>query len=105
MLRPPSFGLCCCWYGEEQAIGKVSAGGTSASPIQKAETSYEKCRQRIRAPDLHAIMEQRAGKDARGSIGYVIGQFECSTELTSLSERTQLDYTKFAREYGKFKTN
>lgn len=57
-----------------------------------------------RLSDLHAIMEQRAGKDARGTIGYVIEHFHKSTDFAALSERTQLDYGKYAKGIRKFKT-
>lgn len=57
-----------------------------------------------RLSDLHAIMEQRAGTDSRGTIGYVMAQFEASTEFAALSPRTQLDYQKYAKGIRAFKT-
>lgn len=57
-----------------------------------------------RLSDLHAIMEQRAGQDARGTIGYVIEKFEQSTEFAGLAKRTQTDYQNYAKGIRKFKT-
>jgi len=49
-------------------------------------------------------MEQRAGKDARGTIGYVIGKFEESTEFDALSPGTRDHYRKQAKVVRKYKT-
>jgi hypothetical protein len=55
-----------------------------------------------RLSDLHAITEQLAGKDARGTIGYVAARFDESTEFAEKSEGTRKDYkycVQVAREY------
>ena len=55
-----------------------------------------------RLSDLHSIVEQRAGGDARGTIGWVIARFEESTEFAALSKDTRRGYhycAKVAREY------
>lgn len=55
-----------------------------------------------RLSDLHVIMEQRAGGDLRGTVGFVIAQFEKSTEFRALSAGTRRDYkycAKVARGY------
>jgi len=57
-----------------------------------------------RLSDLHSIMEQRAGKDARGTIGHVMAQFEKSTEFAGLSKGTREHYEKQAKVIRGFKT-
>lgn len=57
-----------------------------------------------RLSELEAIMEQRAGGDAQGTIGYVISKFEKSERFTSLAARTQKDYKDYAKAIRKFKT-
>lgn len=59
---------------------------------------------RARLSDLHAIMEQRSGQDARGTIGYVMAQFEDSTEFAGLAEGTRKHYRKCAKVVRSFKT-
>ena len=57
-----------------------------------------------RLSDLHAIMEQRQGKSARGTLGYVIERFQESTEYAALAAKTREDYDYAARVAKKFKT-
>lgn len=57
-----------------------------------------------RLSDLHAIMEQRSGGDARGTIGWVIARFEESTEFAALSAGTRKDYGYCAKVAKKYKT-
>ena len=57
-----------------------------------------------RISDLHAIIEQRAGKDMRGTIGHVMAQFEKSTEFDSLAQGTREHYQKQAKVVRKFQT-
>lgn len=57
-----------------------------------------------RLSELHAIMEQRAGRDARGTIGYLIELFKVSTEYAGLSKLTQEDYDYCARVVRGYKT-
>lgn len=55
-----------------------------------------------RLSELHDIIEQRAGGEVKGTIAYVIKQFEASTEFAALSKATRKDYVycaKVAREY------
>lgn len=55
-----------------------------------------------RLSELHAIVEQRAGGDVRGTVGWVIARFEESTEFAALSLDTRTDYgycANVAREY------
>jgi site-specific recombinase XerD len=59
---------------------------------------------RARLSDLYAIMEQRAGDDARGTIGYVSARFEESTEFAEKSAATRKDYTYCAQVARDFKT-
>lgn len=54
--------------------------------------------------ELHAIAEKRAGSDARGTIGYVITQFEASEEFASLAAATRRDYEFCAKCIREFKT-
>lgn len=42
--------------------------------------------------DLHAIMEQRAGSDARGTLGRMMTEFQQSTEFAALVDGTRKDY-------------
>lgn len=57
-----------------------------------------------RLSDLHAIIEQRAGGDERGTIGYVIKHFEQSTEHAELSKLSRKDYAYCASIVRTFKT-
>lgn len=57
-----------------------------------------------RLSDLHAIMEQRAGGDARGTIGYLMTLFKGSTDYRGLSPSTQDDYDYCARVVRRHKT-
>lgn len=54
--------------------------------------------------DLHAIMEQRTGKDARGTLGFVMEQFRTSTEYRALASSTRSDYDYCERVLRKLKT-
>ena len=58
-----------------------------------------------RLSDLHAIMEQLAGEDARGTIGYVAARFEESTEFAEKSADTRKDYKYCAKVAREFKTD
>lgn len=49
-------------------------------------------------------MEQRAGKDARGTVGHVITKFEESTEFEALAASTREDYEYCAKTTRSFKT-
>ena len=49
-------------------------------------------------------MEQRAGKDVRGTIGYVITQFHESTEFAELTPDTQRQYKESAEVVRSFRT-
>ena len=60
---------------------------------------------RARLSDLHAIMEQLAGEDARGTIGYVSARFEDSTEFAEKSADTRRDYQYCAKVAREFKTD
>ena len=57
-----------------------------------------------RLSDLHAIIVQRAGKDARGTVGAVMTQFRESTEYAALALGTRKDYDHCEREVRKIKT-
>jgi len=57
-----------------------------------------------RLSDLHAIVEQRAGKDAQGTISYVMAQFRESTEYGELSPSTRKTYDQCERAVRKIKT-
>lgn len=57
-----------------------------------------------RLSELHAIMEQLSGRDARGTIGYLISQFEDSTEFAELSVNTQQAYRQCAKAVRTFRT-
>lgn len=70
-------------------------GGTRARTVASAAA---------RLSDLHAIIEQRKGKHARGTIGFVIEQFEESTEWTDLSSSTRADYSYCAEIVRGYKT-
>ncbi|WP_235567568.1 MULTISPECIES: integrase [unclassified Lysobacter] len=55
-----------------------------------------------RLSELHAIVEVAAGGDVRGTLTYVCGQFEKSTEFKELAKETQRDYrwcADTAKEY------
>lgn len=58
-----------------------------------------------RLADLHAIMAQLAGDNARGTIGYVNAQYEESTDFTEKSPGTRRGYQYCARVTRKLKTN
>jgi len=60
---------------------------------------------RARLSDLHALMEQLAGEDARGTIGYVSARFEDSTEFAEKSASTRRDYKYCANVAREFKTD
>jgi hypothetical protein len=60
---------------------------------------------RARLSDLHAIMEQLAGEDARGTMGYVCARFEESTEFAEKSAATRKDYKYCAQVARDFKTD
>lgn len=47
---------------------------------------------KARLSELHEIIEERSGGDARGTVGYVIKQFKESTEFSALSLSTRKDY-------------
>ncbi|MCW0370228.1 site-specific integrase [Xanthomonas sacchari] len=52
--------------------------------------------------DLHAIIEARTGGAERGTVGFVIQQFEASTEFAELAEGTRKGYqhqAKLVRDY------
>jgi hypothetical protein len=49
-------------------------------------------------------MEQRAGTDARGTIGYVITQFHESSEFAALTPDTQKQYQESAEVVRSFRT-
>lgn len=57
-----------------------------------------------RLSELHAIVEQRAGGEVRGTIGYVIEQFKKSTEFAALSPNSRRDYNYCARVAQSFAT-
>lgn len=57
-----------------------------------------------RLSELHAIAERRAGKDARGTIGFVIEKFEASTDFAALAPITQKDYRGYAKGIRSYKT-
>lgn len=67
------------WYVREPRPEGGTAAPTVAGP--KAKLS-----------DLHAIIEQRSGKDAAGTFGYVITQFAASREYAGVSKATRKDY-------------
>src|SRR5688572_11979897 len=79
------------WY----VIEPDPEGGTRAKTVAGPSA---------RLSDLHAIVEQRKGTDARGTLGYVIAQFEQSTEYAALSAATQRDYNWCAQIARDFKT-
>lgn len=54
--------------------------------------------------DLHVIMEQRAGKDPRGTIAHAAKQFEESTDFAALSANTKRDYIYCAGVARKYET-
>lgn len=57
-----------------------------------------------RLSDLHAIIEQRNGSNARGTIGYLMQEFVESLEYRELSKDTQEDYSYCADVARNFKT-
>lgn len=57
-----------------------------------------------RLSDLHSIMERRAGKDIRGTVGFVMTQFRSSTEYDKLAKTTRGDYDYCEKEIRKIKT-
>lgn len=57
-----------------------------------------------RLSDLHAIIEERSGQHARGTIGWVIARFEESTEFAALSQDTRSDYLYCAKTARAYKT-
>jgi hypothetical protein len=60
---------------------------------------------RARLSDPHAIMEQLAGGDVRGTIGYVSARFEDSTDFAAKSADTRRDYRYCAKVAREFKTD
>lgn len=54
--------------------------------------------------DLHAIMEARAGGAARGTVGFVIEQFEASTEFAELAAGTRKGYEHQAKLVRAYRT-
>ncbi|WP_045764644.1 site-specific integrase [Xanthomonas albilineans] len=54
--------------------------------------------------DLHAIMEARVGGAARGTVGFVINQFEASTEFADLAPGTRKGYKHQAKLVRAYKT-
>lgn len=60
---------------------------------------------RARLSDLHEIMEQLAGQDIRGTIGFVSARFEESTEFAEKSADTRKDYRYCAEVARRFKTD
>ncbi len=54
--------------------------------------------------DLHAIMEARAGGATRGTVGFVIDQFEASTEFADLTPGTRKGYEHQAKLVRSYKT-
>jgi site-specific recombinase XerD len=47
---------------------------------------------KARLSELHEIVEQRSGGEVRGTVAYVIKQFQESTEYAALSANTRKDY-------------
>lgn len=57
-----------------------------------------------RLSDLHAIMEQRAGGSARGTVDYVTEKFHDSTRFKELAPRTQKDYERYRKIWSELPT-
>ncbi|KRG65821.1 hypothetical protein ABB27_14755 [Stenotrophomonas terrae] len=57
-----------------------------------------------RLSDLFAIMEQRSGRNAAGSVGALIEAYEDSTTFKGLASITQKDYTRYGKSLGDIKT-
>jgi hypothetical protein len=79
------------WY----VIEPDPEGGVRAKTVASAAA---------RLSDLHAIMEQRAGKDARGTVGHVMVQFKGSTVYAELAKGTRDDYDYCERQLRTIKT-
>ncbi|HEY5759017.1 MAG TPA: hypothetical protein VIU34_24495 [Steroidobacter sp.] len=70
--------------------------------ISRAKGSHDG--RNARLSDLHAIIEERSGQHARGTVGWVIARFEESTEFAALSEDTRSDYLYCAKKARAYKT-